>query len=59
MPEPFWHLICIHFCNGADYELNFRLFGKKCIKFGANLASKYVETSTSSGAIWDEFSYKH
>ena len=38
-------------------------FGQICIKFGANIASKFkdinAETAPSNGAIWDEFSEQH
>ena len=37
VPQPFWHLICIHLCSCADYELF--LVHLLMIPFAMNLVS--------------------
>ena len=52
-------LVTLIFCSGADYQLFFIYLGQICIKFMANLASKfknYAERAPSHGAIYEEFS---
>ena len=40
VPAPFWYLICINFCSGADYALVWCYLRLICIKYGTNLALK-------------------
>ena len=62
MPATFSHLICIIFCNGADYAL----FGAMWDKNALNMVLIYrrfflmdAETAPSNGAIWDDFNEQH